>query len=452
MASDPYFLTYEEITDQILAMLPPQWRANMTGKVLKRLIVAYAIALEALYALLARLLRLSIISTSEGGWLRAIVAGIGMETYSGIQASVGVKFERFTAGVAIAIPQGTKVVAVGGQIFSTNLPIILAADSLDVVIPCTAVEAGVQGNIAAGSIIGLVNAISGIDQVSNPNPGAGGDESESDASVKARIPGYLDSLHRATIPATEGAIALDRDRFPSVRQFITQRNFGTPGYFRAILSDASGSDLYRAAGWISTGNGVFYLNTSLPQIDGLVSAGYPCKRFGVVTRTTDGAEVWRGSTYVTEVEQGNWRFCHDMQFNRLYARADGRDLSELSITIVAGVIGEALTELESRWAGNGIYCDVLVPFQVSGDIQVAYTLEPLRVQSTVEIALRNAISDYARGLGMGDDFELEGFYAAMNRVEGAASITAIAPASNISVPADSVFRLTNPPIIERRSL
>jgi uncharacterized phage protein gp47/JayE len=451
MASDPYFLTYEEIVDQIILMLPPQWRAAMTGKVLKRLIVAIAISIEQLYAMMARLLRLSIIATSEGGWLKAIVAGFGMETYGGVAATVGVRFSRFTTGQAISIPQGSQVFAVGGQVFATNLPIILGADQEATTIPCTCTTPGVQGNIAAGSIVGLVAAITGIDEVSNPNPGAGGDAAESDATIKARIPGYLASLHRATIPATEGAIALRRDLFPSVSQFITQRNYGTPGYFRAILSDASGGDLYRAADWIEVSNGVYYLNTSLPEIGGLVSAGYPCRRFGTLSRTADGAEVWLPSSYVTQVEQGNWRYCHDKQFGRLYAKADGRSLTEFQITIVAGVVAQALAELESQWAGNGIYCDVLVPFLVSGSISISYTLEPLRSQFDVESALRTAISDYARSLGMGDDLELEGLYAALNRVAGAASVTIDAPTFNIVVPGDSVFRMTAPPTITRRA-
>jgi hypothetical protein len=69
--ADPRFLTWQEILDQVLSFLPPEWRANFTGKILKRLLVAFALSMEGLYAMIAKVLRLAIIATSEGRWLRA---------------------------------------------------------------------------------------------------------------------------------------------------------------------------------------------------------------------------------------------------------------------------------------------------------------------------------------------------------------------------------------------
>jgi len=84
MTDNVRLLNWQEILDQMLSLLPPQWRANFTGKILRRLMVAFALVMEALYGLLAKVLRLAIVATSEGETLRQLVAGFGMTTYGGI--------------------------------------------------------------------------------------------------------------------------------------------------------------------------------------------------------------------------------------------------------------------------------------------------------------------------------------------------------------------------------
>lgn len=441
--SNPYFLSFEEIVDQLVSFLPPSWRSQFSGKVLKRLIVAYAVATEALYALLARLLRLSIIATSEREWLRALVAGMAMDTFGGTPASVLVRFERFTTTETIVIPQGTQVGAVGGQQFETLLPATLEPGQTAIDVSCIALEPGVAGNIGRGEIVSLITPAPGIDRVGNAFEASGGFDAEADSEIKARLPRHLESLHRATIPATEYAIAIDRERFPEVTAFLTQRNFGTPGYFRGILSDTTGGDAYRAIQWTPVGSqGVYWIPTALSEINGLVSAGFPCRRFGIVKRSIDGEEIWVASNFVVEVEQGDWRFCHDRSLGRLYARADGRDLNTLDLTIYAGVFWRALRELELSWAANGVFCDVLVPFLVSGNISLTYTLEPDYLQQDVEAALRSALTEYSRSLRLGESLQLENLYAVLNRVAGAAGVIVVSPVGNVTVPSDHIFRLS----------
>lgn len=457
--ANPYFLSWQEVTDQILSFLPPSWRANFSGKVLKRLIVAYAVATEALYALLARLLRLAIIASSEGEWLRSLVAGMGMDTFSGTAASVSVRFRRFSGfDTPLQIPQGTQVGSLYGQIFATTqnavLPVVTDPAVVDqfVDVPCLCTEAGAIGNVRAGEIVSLVTGLTGIDQVFNPNPAFGGTDPESDAEIKARLPKHIESLHRGTIPATEYVVGIDRQRFPEVQGFLTQRNYGNPGYFRGILSDYSGGDLYRPTDWVAIGTlGVYFVPCALDEVNGLVAAGWPCKRFGVLTRTTDGEEQWLPSSFVSEVEAGTWRFCLDTSQQRLYAKADGSDLNNYQITIYSGVVWRALRELELNWAANGVSLDILVPFTVQGSVALTYSLEPGYTQTTVESSIRNTVSDYVKGLGLGQDFELESLYAALSTVPGAGGVLVTAPTGNVAVPTDSVFRLSGPTGISRRA-
>lgn len=447
MANNPYFLTWQEVLDQLISFLPPAWRP-VTGKVLTRLLVAVSLAIEALYALLARLLRLSIIATSEGEWLKALVAGFGMTTFAGTASSVVVRFSVFAGkATTIEIPLGTQVAAQNGQTFRTAIASSLPAGALYVDVPCRAEKTGVSGNIPAGSIITLISSLAGIDRVDNPNPGSGGSDGETDTEIKLRVPPYLESLHRATIPATEYVIKYDRSLFPEVSGFVTQRNYGVPGYFRGILADQNGGDIYRARDWISVGNGIYYIRTGLATINGLVSAGWPCKRFGVVSRAENGEELWLPSAFVTELENGLWRFCHDRPSGRLYAKADGRDLNTLNCTIVSGVIYRALRELELRWASNGVFCDVLAPFLVQGDVELRYVLEPGYNRPTVEAALKTAAIDYASSLRLGAGFELEGLYTRLSLVAGAGGVVVVAPEDNIAVEPDSIFRLNSVAIV-----
>lgn len=448
---NPYFLNWQEVLEQLLSFLPPSWRANFSGKVLKRLLVAFSLATEALYALLARLLRLAIVATSEGQWLRSLVSAFNMETYAGVAAIVPVRFRRNgEADSVITIPQGRLVEAANGVQFATMSNGTIIVGDREVIIPCVCTKPGAIGNINSGDIVALVTPIAGIDLVTNDQPAGGGHDPESDLEIKERLPKHIEALHRATIPATEYSIAINRENFPEVQRFTTQRNYGNPGYFRGILCDWSGGDRYRPTKWVSAGNGVWYALTDLPEINGLVAAGWMCKRFGILSRAIDGEEVWNPSNFVAEVELGNWRYCHDKATKRIYARAEGQDLNTLHITIYAEVIQRALRELELRWAANGVFVDIIVPFTQETNVELNYKLESGFNQLTVENSLRDSIARYVRSLYMGDVFQLEEFYTTLNQVKGAFGVQVTQPTANVTPPADHVVRLERSPLISRR--
>lgn len=451
MANNPWFLSYDEVFDQLQSFLPPSWRATLPGKVLGRLLVAFSLAVESLYALLARVLRLAIIATSEGKWLRALVEGFGMVPYQGVSATATVRFGMWRAKDAVVtVPANVRVGASTGVIFQAVEAGVIPIGETFVDVQCRCTQPGAQGNVAAGEINSQITALPGIDWVQNPNPALGGAAPESDIAIKTRLPGHIASLHRATIPATEFA-PLNTDLYPDVLGFVTYRNYGTPGYVRAILTDYNGGDSYRPGTWQLLGNGVYYVSVGRSMVNGLVAAGYPGIRFGTVERDPSGAEIWQPSNFVAEVEQGDWRWCHDLNTGRLYARADGRDLNDLDITIQHGTLWRVQQDLERSWIGNGIRIDVLRPFVVRAAIALSYSLEEGYIQLNVENALRQAVSSYIGGLNLGENFEPEGFYAAVSVVAGAGGVLLTTPSGNISVPADSVFRQEGGTQITRRS-
>lgn len=441
MSDNIRFLSWQEILDQLLSLLPPQWRANFTGKVLKRLLVAIALSLEALYGLLAKVLRLAILETSEGRWLRAVVAGLGMSAYSGIKATAIARFERWgSTATRIKIPAGTTVQATNGLTFLTDAEAVLQVGEATVLVPCTCSREGVLGNVAAGQIVALKTALLGIDAVSNPDPAVGGADAESDGSIKARVPQHLAMLHRATIPATEAAIAARPDLFPEVLAFLTELRAGLPGYVRGVLSDTSGGDLFRPAAWQATELAGVWFAVVAQVPYGLILVGWPCQRFGVVKRDSTGAERWDASESALAVSQGAYRWFYDANQNRLYASADGRDLNELDLVVYAGVLWRALRELEQRWIAAGVQIDIIAPIPIRVPITLEYALEPGYVAATVESALREAVSTVINALPMGSTLELETLYGRLNGAAGAGGVVVLTPVSNVSVAGNEIVR------------
>ena len=450
MADNVRFLTWQEVLDQMLSFLPPQWRANFTGKIFKRLLVSFSLSVEALYGFLSHVLRMAIVATSEGQWLRQLVAGYGMTAYGGVAAVAAVRFLRYSPATAIiTIPAGTQVQTSAGIVFVTNSPATIQIGQTSALVVSNCTQVGTIGNISGGAINAMRSPILGIDEVSNPDPAVGGQNAESDASIKARVPQHLAMLHRATIPATEAAILAQRDLFPSVVSFITERQSNLPGYIRGVLSDGSGGDLFRPGTWTATDlPGVWYVTRSQAP-NGLVQVGWPCRRFGTVSRATNGAEEWNPSDSALSASQGNYRWFYDSTNGRLYAKATGQDLNSLDLVVYQGVIWQAVQELETRWVAAGVMVDVIVPLVSRVAFTLSYALEPGYVAATVETALSAAIFSYVAGLQMGAAVQIEDIYAALAGVPGAGAILLISPATNVAIDRNQIARVASVQVIRR---
>lgn len=442
--ADPRFLTWQEVLDQLLSFLPPDWRANFTGKILKRLLVAFALSAEGIYGMLAKVLRLSIVATSEGRWLRSLVAGFGMGTYGGLPAVAVVRFERWGEVLTVvSIPAGTAVQSETGLVFLTDAIATLQSGEFAVLAPAICTTPGAVGNVTGGKINALKTPILGIDAVTNPDPATGGADPESDASIKRRVPQHLAMLHRATIPATEAAILAQPDLFPEVVSFVTERRANLPGYIRGVLSDTSGGDLYRPQGWQDSGlPGTWWV--AVPQVPyGLIEVGWACRRFGDVQRLSTGDEAWVASESALEVSRNNYRWFYDAALGRLYARATGADLNTLDLVVYAGVIWRAVQELEQRWVAAGVMVDVIVPLVVRVPVELNYALEPGYLPAPVETAIADAVNGLLGGLDMGQTLEIEALFRALGGVAGAGGIQVRAPAANVMIERNQIIRLAS---------
>lgn len=162
---------------------------------------------------------------------------------SATPALATVQFSRVAGPLAaIAIPAATRLRTASGVEFETTVASSLAAGSTGPVsVPAQCRQAGLAGNVAAGSINQIVSVIGDPNLlVSNAQVAAGGDETESDARLRARARDFFRTARRGTLSAIEfGALTV-----PGVRQATAIEEvdpLGIPtGRVSLYVADANG--------------------------------------------------------------------------------------------------------------------------------------------------------------------------------------------------------------------
>lgn len=150
------------------------------------------------------------IDTATGVNLDRVAALLGIRRKQATKATGTVTFSRSSPATRdIVIPAGTRVSTQNGIIFATTQEAVLQAGNTSVDVPVEATEPGSAGNVAAGTIVVLVDPVSGIDAVTNTSATSGGSDVESDEQLRLRTITYAPSAN-ATVYSIEAAIlALD---------------------------------------------------------------------------------------------------------------------------------------------------------------------------------------------------------------------------------------------------
>jgi len=106
---------------------------------------------------------------------------------------------------AVTIPVGSRIQTGGGTEVQTTVTASMAALSNGpVTCPVESVTAGTAGNVAIGTLTQFVTPQTDpLIQVTNPEPMAGGDDTESDARLRARARNFFLTARRGTIAAIE---------------------------------------------------------------------------------------------------------------------------------------------------------------------------------------------------------------------------------------------------------
>lgn len=227
-----------------------------SGSILRAICEAVAGVALWLQALILQVLAISRAATSTGTDLDSWCADFGFARLPAVTAIGRATAARFVSTLPAFVPVGAQfVTADGTQTFAviadTNntgfnvalngYPIAAAVASVDVTVQ--AVNAGAQGNIAAGTLSQIASAIVGIDTVNNAANYNNGIDAETDIAVRARFVLFINGLSKGTKAAIQSAIL-------GVQQglnFTLDENFDYPGTtpdngnFFVVFDDGSGT-------------------------------------------------------------------------------------------------------------------------------------------------------------------------------------------------------------------
>ena len=225
------------------------------GSVLRAILEANASVALWMQWLIMEVLATTRAATSAGTDLDSWVADFGLTRLPAVSAKGMARFSRATPGLAAVVPAGAIIrtgAGAGAQAFAVSadtsradwngIGYVLPPSSTDVNVPIQATVPGRAGNVQAAVLVLLSTAIPGVDAVTNDNPANGGLDAETDAALRVRFGGYLDSRTRATSQAVGFAIQSVQQGL----QFYIADGFDSaeavrPGYFTVVVDDGSGA-------------------------------------------------------------------------------------------------------------------------------------------------------------------------------------------------------------------
>jgi uncharacterized phage protein gp47/JayE len=132
------------------------------------------------------------IDSKSGGALDDFVAVFGQARQQAQRASGVVTFSRpssLAASQVATIPLGTQVMAATSPPVQvgTIAPAVLALGQTSVDVPVQALQAGPQGNVAAGTLLNLASSVPGVTTTANSQSLSGGLNQQSDADLRAQF-------------------------------------------------------------------------------------------------------------------------------------------------------------------------------------------------------------------------------------------------------------------------
>lgn len=190
--------TFEAILQRMLNALPADLDKSEGGFIYDALAPVVAeLAQAAIWA--QEVLRRGFAETTFGEYLTMRAAEHGVIRRPAVKATGHVLF---TGTPGTIIPAGTQISTVSSEtspaIFFVTKNEAVIDESGTVTVEIEAVEPGVNGNVAAGTIVMLSEPINGVTSVTNPTPTSGGMDEEDDATLLARF------LQKVRLPGTSG--------------------------------------------------------------------------------------------------------------------------------------------------------------------------------------------------------------------------------------------------------
>ena len=362
-------------------------------------------------------------------------------------ANGSVVFSRTGTVGTVAIPVGTVVRVPGGLEFATSVAgSILDTFTSSTAISAVAVEAGAAGNVDASTITQL-DAVTGVETVTNPVAFTGGQDLESDAQFRERIKAFLRSLPRGTPDALKFAV-LDTslDLFGRI---VT-----------AEVIELTGPDLGQVIVYVDDGAGTIEVtdnNYGSPETVVSLATG------GEVRLFLDNKPVRQGFTVTVERNAVPLTFGVDYTLNFATGQItldSGVFPTGLSVgdTVTAeytwyeGLIAEAQKIIDGdpadritypgyRAAGTQVF--VLAPTVLQQLVEALVVIADGFDGTTVRTAVRQAINRYINGLGINGDVLLSELIFAAQSVGGVIDVVFTTPTTNVVIGEGELARVTD---------
>jgi uncharacterized phage protein gp47/JayE len=224
------------------------------GSILRAVMESSAAVVLFLQGLIVQLLSITRASTSTAGDLDSWAADYGVARLAAAKATGIVTFSRFTATAQAVVPIAAQVQSFDGtQTFNVTLDTtntaynatlggyVLGAATASISVPVQAVTAGAGGNVAIGALNVIIQAIPGVDTVTNAAAFINGANAETDAAFRTRFVAYIASISKATKGAIGYAITTLK---PGVSYALVENSQynGTAqmGYFYVVIDDGTG--------------------------------------------------------------------------------------------------------------------------------------------------------------------------------------------------------------------
>lgn len=225
------------------------------GSILRAVIEANAAVTLWLQGLILQLLAITRAATSSGSDLDSWVADYGLTRLPAVNATGIVTFTRFTPTQQAVVQVGTLVQTADGSqqyavVLDTANPAYnaslggyaLAAGSASVSVPVQALAAGSAANASVGSVSTMIQAVPGVDTVTNAAAFTNGADAETDAALRKRFIAYVASLSKATKNAVGYAItSLKTGLTYTLVENTTYAGAAQPGYFYVVVDDGTGA-------------------------------------------------------------------------------------------------------------------------------------------------------------------------------------------------------------------
>jgi uncharacterized phage protein gp47/JayE len=444
-----YFL--ERMANRVVA------RTNLTdleeGGALHTILAAAARELDDISFQMVNLQRIWDLDTATGEDLDDRALDLNPEKLSrnGLSFSSGqVQFARTGTAGNVTVPQGTIVkVPNGGPQFSTNAPVtILDTFTTSPLVGIIAIVGGLAGNVDSGAISQL-DAVSGIETVTNPAATIGGQEVETDAEFRSRVKTFLRSLPRGTPDALKFAVL--SAFLPDLGRVVT-----------AEVVELPEPDLGRVYIYADDGSGTIEItddNIGSPEtvvasaIGGEVRLfldNIPVKLGTPVDVEINAVPVFEGVDYTINRATGQITLDPTLYPTGL---APGDSLTA-EYTWMEGLIAEAQKIVDGdatdrinypgyRAAGTQVFILPPTVLQQIVEAQVIIDNNRLAEGTAIRSKIRSAINRYINGLGINGDVILSELVFQAQSVGGVLDVTFTTPTSNVIIGEGELARVTD---------